>query len=265
LGGCRLLEEDRRSLSFWTVTLPKPALKALAEVSDGVAAFQESLRQEIERLLRRRGLNPEVVGVAEIQPERLRRTGEFAPHWHLVFRGRKTAGHGWALNRAELDHLIALCLHRVCGCWFDCSKAGNVQQVRKSVAAYLGKYMKKGLCPQAQHLLDSAPVNLIPKQWWLMTEPLRKALITRTFCLNTTFLQFVDAVESFLESEGLLFVSWHLKEDTHLWIKRTAFRDLDALQQILNLFQAEADIFRHLKGEVSGFGRFCLERAAVYQ
>jgi hypothetical protein len=244
-----LLEESRRLLSFWTISLPGPALRALEGVTDGVARFQDTVRQELERALRRKGLSPEALGVCEIQPSRLKRTGVFAPHWHLVFRGRKSSGHGWALSIAELDHIILLCLKRVCGYGDGVISAGNVQQVRKSVAAYLGRYMKKGLCPQATHMLDQAPDALVPKQWWLMTRPLLKALVTRTFPVNPAFLSFVDCCENTLQQLGFIWASWHLNEDTGIWIKRTAFRDLDALEHCLQLFESEVGLLRDLRGE----------------
>ncbi len=246
---CRLLESDRRLLSFWTITLPDRALSALVSSETGVAGLQEAIRQELERLLRRRGLSPEAVGVAEIQPDRLKKQGVFAPHWHVVFRGRKTCGHAWAISRHELDNIIALALQRVTGIAINCKSAGNVQQVKKSVAAYLGRYMKKGISSQAQGLLDQAPDQLVPKQWWLMTNPLRKALVSRTFVLEPDFLKFVDRCQSSLESLGLLRVTWHLKEDTHIWINRVLFFDLNAFEKVLDLYKGEVELLRHLKGD----------------
>jgi len=264
LAGCRLLESDRRLLSFWTVTLPDAAISALKDSDGGVPDVQEVLRAELERLLRRRGLSPEAVGVAEIQPDRLKKQGVFAPHWHVVFRGRRTCGHAWAISRHELDQIIAIALHRVTGVFIDCSAAGNVQQVRKSVAAYLGRYMKKGISSTAQGLLDQAPDQLVPKQWWLMTNPLRKALLSRTFVLEPDFLKFVDRCQSTLESLGFLRVTWHLKEDTHIWINRVLFFDLNAFEKVLDLYKSEAQLLRDLKGDSARPGVFFMTNGLRY-
>jgi hypothetical protein len=262
LAGCRLLESDRRILSFWTITLPDGALTALLTSESGVAGLQDVIRQELERLLRRRGLSPEAVGVAEIQPDRLKRQGVFAPHWHVVFRGRKTCGHAWTISKAELDNIIAIALQRVTGISIDCKSAGNVQQVKKSVAAYLGRYMKKGISSQAQGLLDKAPDQLVPKQWWLMTNPLREALVSRTFVLEPDFLKFVDRCQSSLEALGLLRVDWHLAKDTHLWINRVLFFDLNSLEKAIELFESEVQLLRHLKGDGSRPGVWFMTNGA---
>ncbi|MFN9908511.1 MAG: hypothetical protein ACK56F_20675, partial [bacterium] len=52
------------------------------------------------------------------------------------------------------------------------AQAGNVQQVRKSVRAYLAKYMTKGGNDTAPHV-GGKWEGLLPRQWWFWTRPLR--------------------------------------------------------------------------------------------
>jgi hypothetical protein len=110
-----LLEDDRRLLSFWTVSLPTEALIALGR-ADRWPEFQDRVRKELARLLRRRGLPVRLVGVAELQPQRSRATGIPCPHLHVVFQGRRSPTAPWALSPADLDGVISeVCWERAAG------------------------------------------------------------------------------------------------------------------------------------------------------
>jgi hypothetical protein len=165
-----LLEEDRRLLSFWTVSLPTAALIALGQ-GDRWPVFQDRVRKELARLLQAAGLPVRIVGVVELQPKRSRATGIPCPHLHVVFQGRKSPGAPWALSPADLDGVIRAALDTAGALVLDgigeeefLASAGNVQQVKKSVRAYLSKYMTKGGNDTAPHV--GGPWEaLLPRQW----------------------------------------------------------------------------------------------------
>lgn len=191
-----LLEEDRRLLSFWTVSLPTAALIALGQ-ADRWPEFQDRVRKELGRLLQARGLPVLLVGVAELQPKRSRATGIPCPHLHVVFQGRRSPTAPWALSRADLDGVIcaalatagALALEGIDEETFLAS-AGNVQQVKKSVRAYLSKYMTKGGNDTAPHV--GGPWEaLLPRQWWFWSRPLRDWVLQHIFPLAFPFLRWV--------------------------------------------------------------------------
>jgi hypothetical protein len=196
-----LLEDMRPLLSFWTVTLPPEALAPLA-AADAVATFQDRLRKELERQLRLAGLVPLVVGVVEIQTKRAGREGRPVPHWHVVFQGRRSRSEPWALARPVLDGVIAAALGSagVFGC--DLRAAGNVQQVRKSVRAYLSKYMTKGSG-------DTAPwvggpwEALLPRQWWFWTRALRSWVLEHVLPMAFEFLSWVHSHREAIDAKGL--------------------------------------------------------------
>lgn len=203
-----LLEENRPCLSFWTVSLPTEALLALAR-SDRWAQFQDRLRKELIRKLRSAGLPGLAVGVAELQPRRSLAAGMPCPHLHVVFQGRKTRGHAWALSRADLDGVIAAALatagvHAPDGIeasdWLAC--AGNVQQVKKSVRAYLAKYMTKGSDDTSEWIGHPAE-SLIPRQWWFWGRDLRNWVREHIFPIAFTFLLWVHTHRVELEQLGL--------------------------------------------------------------
>jgi len=196
-----LLEEMRPLLSFWTISLPSESLTALA-LAGTLPAFQDRVRRELSRLLIKAGLPDLVVGVAELQPKRSRAEGRPCPHWHVVFQGRRNRGAGWALNREQLDGVIGAALASAGAPVPDLSTAGNVQQVKKSVRAYLSKYMTKGSGDCAQWV-GTDQEALIPHQWWFWTRRLRAWVLEHILPLAFPFLAWVHANREAIADQGL--------------------------------------------------------------
>lgn len=198
-----LLEEKRPLLSFWTVTLPTEALLQIGRRDTWQLFVARLLLQLKRRLLKRLGVAV-VVGVVELQPERGKSLGVPCPHLHVVFMGRRNGGSGWAIEPEELDAMIqsAAIAAGVTGdiCW---DTAGNVQRVKKSVRAYLSKYMTKG-SQDFEHWLGSEWESLIPRQWWLRTKPMNDMITGATADLPTGFMAWVWRHRAYLEEEGFL-------------------------------------------------------------
>ena len=206
-----LLEDDRRLLSFWTVSLPTEALTALGR-ADRWPVFQDRVRKELARLLQRRGLPVRLVGVAELQPKRSRATGIPCPHLHVVFQGRRSPTAPWALSPADLDGVIRAALASagvpvpagIDGQAF-LKSAGNVQQVKRSVRAYLAKYMTKGGNDTAPHVGGQWEA-LLPRRWWFMSRPLRDWVLQHVFPIAVPFMQWVHLYRQQLQELGLIRV-----------------------------------------------------------
>lgn len=206
-----LLEEMRPLLSFWTVSLPTEALRDLCRL-DSWPQFQDRLRKELARRLQAAGLPALVVGVAELQPKRSRAAGMACPHLHLVFQGRKSRGSHWALNPADLDEVIRAALATAgvqapaeIGAEVWLAQAGNVQQVRKSVRAYLSKYMTKGGNDVAP-FVGSESEALLPRQWWFWSRPLRSWVLEHVLPIAFPFLLWVHFHREELQQLGLIRV-----------------------------------------------------------
>jgi len=196
-----LLEEMRPLLAFWTVTLPPEVLEPLA-AADAVATFQDRLRKELERQLSAAGLVPLVVGVVEIQGKRSGRERRPVPHWHVVFQGRRDRSAPWALSRATLDGVIAAALETAGVFSADLRAAGNVQQVKKSVRAYLSKYMTKGSGDVAPWV--GGPWEaLLPRQWWFWTRPLRAWVLKHILPMAFELLAWIHEHREPIEARGL--------------------------------------------------------------
>lgn len=196
-----LLEEMRPLLSFWTISLPSESLNDLARLGT-LPAFQDRLRRELSRLLRGAGLPDLVVGVAELQPKRSRAEGRPCPHWHVVFQGRRDRQSPWALSREQLDGVIAAALATAGVPVPDLRCAGNVQQVKKSVRAYLSKYMTKGSGDCAQWVGGDHEA-LIPHQWWFWTKRLRAWVLEHVFPIAFQFLAWVHEHREQLKAMGM--------------------------------------------------------------
>ena len=204
-----LLEERRATLSFWTVSLPTEALHELRR-TDRWAQFQDRVRKELARKLQGVGLPPLVVGVVELQPKRSRATGLPCPHLHVVFQGRLRRGVHWALSPAQLDGVILAALATAgVSAPADCDpdqwirSAGNVQQVKKSVRAYLSKYMTKG-GGDCEPWLGSEAENLLPRRWWFWTKPMRALVLEHIFPIAFGFIAWVHELRHELEERGLM-------------------------------------------------------------
>lgn len=190
--GCSLLEEQRALLSFWTVTLPDAAMAEVIE-RDLWPRFQQTIRHRLHLALKRRGLPPLALAVAEIHPKRSGRTLQAMPHLHVLFRGRISRRHGWAFAPSELDRIIESAL-KACGIIaVGLKSAGNVQSIRRSVKRYLSKYVSK-----ASHVFQAemAPEGLgspngCPRQWWFMTRELLALVLDASGQLPPDFLAWL--------------------------------------------------------------------------
>jgi hypothetical protein len=203
------MEEHRPLLAFWTVTLPPEALSQLG-ILGTLPVFQDHLRKFLERHLKGAKLPRWAVGVAELHPGRSRREGRPCPHWHVVFMGRKTRGHAWAITREGLDAvieraLVAAGVELPAGMtWAEFLRtAGNVQPVKKSVRAYLSKYVTKGGNDTAPWL-ESPWVSLIPRQWWFWTKEMRAWTLKHVMPIVRDFLIWAHDYRRELEARGLL-------------------------------------------------------------
>lgn len=199
-----LLEAMRALLSFWTVTLPTAALLQINE-RDCWPRFVDRLGQRLRRvLLKRLGVDL-CVGVVELQPKRTKREGMPCPHLHFVFQGRRHRLGAWAVSKNELDGIIQGALADVGIHISDLSAAGNVQQVKRSVRAYLSKYMTKG-SSDAEVWMGGLYQGLIPRQWWLWSQECRELVESCTTQLPTGFLAWVWRQREQLLQQGRFYL-----------------------------------------------------------
>jgi len=240
-----LLEDQRRLLSFWTVTLPTAALLDLRRLGTW-PQFQDRVRKELSRKLQAAGLLDLVVGVVELQPKRSHASGLPCPHLHVVFQGRRSTGSGWALSPSDLDAVILAALTTAgvpvpVGIEGEAflKSAGNVQQVKRSVRAYLSKYMTKGSGDTARWV-GGAGQALIPRQWWFWTRPLRQWVLDHVLPLGYEFVAWVHEYRKELEALGLLrFRLLPLSDPAAPLTYEVSWLRCDLLAQVVYLWQTD--------------------------
>lgn len=171
-------------LTFATLTLPTLSDSDNTAV---VAAWSEILRvfqQWLTRRLEREGLPPYVVGVSEIQEERSAwQEGNLGLHLHFVFVGRKKA-RSWVFTPQEIRNQWKKCVSKYLSVdpeTVDWRAVENLQQVKKDVGSYLGKYLSKGVHSIRKFRL-LYPEKCLPKSWYVCTNALRQTL--KSCCLG---------------------------------------------------------------------------------
>jgi hypothetical protein len=145
------------------------------------------------RKLEQRGIEPLVLAVAELHPDRSRAAGQALPHLHVLFQGRPDGRSSWALHTAELDALIVVALEAAGVSVNSLPAAGNVQAIRKSVRRYLSKYVAKAPRQGAASgdLSMLGDPRLCPRQWWFMSRPLLLLIEAATRALPAEFFAWL--------------------------------------------------------------------------
>lgn len=173
--GVYLLEKDygKDNLSFLTLTLPALApdefLKIAANWDKMVDAFLGALRKQFAK----KGMKFSYVYCTEIQTKRFSLKKEYAPHLHVVFRGRAKKREAWIITpqktRVTWRSIIANVIGHVN---FDTRALENLQKIKYSAARYLSKYMSKGNSLPEHHACKSA----LHTQWGGMSRDVCKRI-----------------------------------------------------------------------------------------
>lgn len=163
----------RGRLTFATVTVPNLPKEELRIVHERWHEVVEVYRLYIRRDLEKQGLRGEILSVSEIQDERHKETGIPILHLHSLWVGRLPYG-GWAISTERHDDIwrkaIRLVIPKV---RVSFKSAANLQEVRTSASAYLGKYMTKSGAAVTT-AKDSGFADWLPRQWWNCTRSLKE-------------------------------------------------------------------------------------------
>lgn len=203
----------RRCLGFGTTTLPdmdKDTLKyLLANWGDVVRRFF----QKLARITARVGCPFIYSGCTEIQPKRFEDTRLPVPHLHFVYVAKFRVSDGYLLYADEdytawneaVNEVLArggfLPLMGVCG------HVGSfhIKSVRKSAAAYVGKYISKGA--KEVKAMQEEGYEDFPRQWWFACMQCKKMFKDSLIKLSQDIcaMIFYDA-ESLIESDFLTYM-----------------------------------------------------------
>jgi len=199
-----LLERHRSSCGLWTVTVPDSTLEQLGAPM-AWARFQNALRHRLVRLLRRRMGQALVVGVVEIHPQRSAAAGQQIPHLHILFRGKRPGERRWRIRRHEFDRMIRQAFAAAGISEVDVRLCGNLKRIRKSVAAYLSKYLTKA--GEGSSAPPPGKRRIRVCQWWLMSREVGRMIQDATVPVDPAFIAW--AADRIRKADGTLrgFVS----------------------------------------------------------
>jgi len=173
--GIALLERKYgvRGLGFYTLTCPYDTPELIQEFNDKYTEIVRRYFQEIKREYERKNARFRYVAVHEVQPGRLRRTGNECLHLHYIapaFCGKRR----FVLDSARIRHIYQRTLGRVMSVPPDHSPRVGCELVRSSAAAYLAKYYSKGISNDGSGTPGGAVASL--STWYSVDRSLRRSI-----------------------------------------------------------------------------------------
>lgn len=199
--GVYLLEQwyGKDNLSFLTLTLPDLSNDDLAKCCQKWDSMIDQLLKGLRKVFKKHNMEFTYVYCTEIQSKRLQRRGEYAPHFHCVFRGRYARKKSWVVTpkkvRSLWSAIVANCVDHTS---FDNSACENIQRIRYSAARYLSKYMSKGNCSIAVGS-ETVTGQHLHTQWGGMARKVSRgirAATTRISGSNSNQKLFLGILES---------------------------------------------------------------------
>lgn len=207
--GCYRLEKiySRERLGFGTTTLPSLPEDYLLLLIDDWSELVRQFLQQIDREITRKSPKSKghYVGVTEIQPERMAKTGIPCPHLHIVYpsHGGGSVWDWWimadrfrAIWKSILEARLSQLLPPDQLPEIDVRASVNCQKLKKSAAKELGKYLSKGSC--LKEIKESKYADFLPSAWWhcglTLKADIKKHIIKAPVTLLTAIREGIDLV-----------------------------------------------------------------------
>ena len=162
----------RKCLGFGTTTLPRVSFETAKAILRGWADIVRRFFQKLKRICEAAGGEFIYVACTEIQEKRFGDTGIAAPHLHFVYVAKRHISRGYyfstkqaytAWNDSVNEVLQASGHPAIMGVNGHIGSA-KLEPIKKSAAAYLGKYLSKGIKVVKQ--MQEKGYSDFPKQWW---------------------------------------------------------------------------------------------------
>lgn len=162
-------------LSFLTLTLPALSTEGLASCCKNWDSMVKRFFDWLRVKCRNAGMDLQHVYCTEIQTKRLTNRGEYAPHLHVVYRGRKSKKAPWLISPKQARREWSRCICAYVDEKFDTSALENLQRIKYSAARYLSKYMSKG-CQSIPDTEEENAINKLATQWGGMARTLSQGI-----------------------------------------------------------------------------------------
>lgn len=145
--GVYLLERKHGKdvLSFLTLTIPSLPHTSMEKICQQWGSLVNQILKWLKYKCEKHNIPFEYVYCTEIQEKRLERLQEYAPHLHVVFRGRYGKKSPWIVTPKQIRKAWLRLLRACVGHPVDSNSVENLQRVRYSASKYLAKYVSKGV------------------------------------------------------------------------------------------------------------------------
>lgn len=174
-------------LGFGTCTVPGYSSAILRIIGIQWGEITRRFFQKLRRSCAKKNRAFIYFGVTEIQEKRYRRTGLPVPHLHFGYVCRDNRSSEFYFTAAQTRQFwreaITESINRYDSSFereevsFDASI--DIQLVKKSIGAYMAKYLTKGVKTTAKIIADGYS-EMLPKQWWFASMQMKKALKAST-------------------------------------------------------------------------------------
>ena len=232
-----LLAEYQGSLAFGTVTLPDDVAENITR--EQLATFQSRWLFYARRMLQMRGLEPLLVLVAEIHPNRRSLSGGPVIHWHWCARVSHVPFGKWAAKIRDWDRVTAQAHASAFGRARGNTHGLWTEAARIAPGRYLSKYLSKSRS-DCQALIGTEWERAIPRQWWTWTGEMRALVKACRVRPPSAFLRWCCRWSRELADLGeVISEPIQIGEDGPVVGRWFCWRDEDALDRAIETWIAE--------------------------
>lgn len=171
-------------LSFLTLTLPGLSQESLAICCENWDKIVKRFFDWLRKHLAKYNLKLQHVYCTEIQTKRLENRNEYAPHLHVVFKGRHGKKKPWLATTKQVRQAWSRAISGFVSERFDSRSLENLQRIKYSAARYLSKYLSKSTRPHPQNSDDPSQPRL-KTQWGGMARSLSRLVRSATCRLSS--------------------------------------------------------------------------------
>jgi len=181
-----IMETDygKDCLSFLTLTIPSVNAESLMRICENWDKATHCFFVWLRRKLEEKNIDPSWVYCTEIQTKRLQKRHEYAPHLHILFRGRCGKKFAWSITPKQARNAWICCLKPYIDCPFDDRAVENLQRIRKSAGGYLSKYMSKGCNSLPNGDAENTYITKLRTHWGGMSRNLSRSVKSRSTVLK---------------------------------------------------------------------------------
>jgi hypothetical protein len=169
-----------RRVVMGTLTVPSYSPDTMKAICSNWGDIVRKFFQRIKRHYARHRYAFDYAGCTEIQPARLQNRSEVGLHLHFLFVAIRLGRGKWVLGDNLVRRVWGETIDHYLG-QDDTSQNPNYRRedVSKSSAGYIAKYMSKGT-EQVRQVVEEFGEEWLPSQWWYMSAPVRKSILAHT-------------------------------------------------------------------------------------